>query len=117
MNAFQRGQAVTHLENLSLIIAIHCVMVASYPENEAINHWNGELDGFIKTLKRYNRGKKGRSNFNLALAEEIISEHVTDPDDQEAIEAYIHEKGLDSEKIDWEKSKTTISGFVFKIFD
>ncbi len=51
MGVFQRGHAVTALEELPLIVAIHCVLVSSYADNLARQHWQAELDGFKRTLK------------------------------------------------------------------
>jgi hypothetical protein len=111
MNAFHRGHAVTALEELALIIAIHCVLVSSYPNSSARQHWEAELDGFRKTLRRLNRGKKGKQNFTLDLLTEVISDHVKDIEERETIEAHIVGKDLDIDAIDWNAAEARVNAF------
>lgn len=109
--AFHRGHAVTALEELSLIIVIHCVLVANFPENEAVQHWEAELSGFSKTLRRLNRGKKGRTNFTKDLMHDVLLEIVRDEEEQETIETHIAAKDIASDEINWITAEQKIREF------
>lgn len=118
MNAeFYRGHAVDALEELSLIISIHAVLVVSYPESEAREHWCGEMRGFCKTLRRLNKGKKGRNNFTIEMLIDEFSSHMTESDEQETIMTHIQEKGLDIGKIEWEQAKALIVNFSREVME
>lgn len=115
MNAFHRGHAVTALEELSLIIAIHCVLTTGWPDHDAFSHWQGELDGFCKTLRRLNKGKKGRNNFTESMIAEELTACLTDHDDMTTIEEYIAAKSFDMSQIDWERARQMAGQFAIKV--
>lgn len=111
MNAFHRGHAITGLEEISLVICMHLVLVASFESNEARAHWEGELSGFKKTLKRWDKGKKGKKNYTKEIVFDALEVFLTDDSQQELIEAHIESKGMDPERIDWPKSLELAKAF------
>ena len=112
MNARSRSQAVQGLENLSFIISVHMVLVESFPDNDARQHWIGELNGFIKTLRRYNKATgKRKCNFTMELIELSLTEILEDNTMLEDIEDFIAAKGLPVENLDIQGSKVKVNRF------
>ena len=116
MNAFNRGHAITGLEEVSMVICMHLVLVASFPENDALKHWEGELSGFLKTLRRWDKGKKGARNYTSDIVMFALQSILTDEDERELIEAHIESKGLDPEQIKWQAAIDLASDFSRSVF-
>ena len=111
MNARSRSEAIEGLENLSFIIAIHLVLTSSFPAHDAVDHWNSEIDGFIKTLRRFDKGKKRKHNFNKELICDVLLELLEDSKIQDDIEDYIAAKGLAVDTLDFEAAKIQVESF------
>lgn len=111
--AFRRSEALETLEHMSFTIIAHMALIAWFPKNEAKNHWEKEIAGFLKTILRYNRGKiKSGKNLSASLVEEILLEEIALSRDEERIEIFIQEKGLElPEPIDWQLVRSSISKF------
>lgn len=101
MNAFHRGHAITGLEEIAMVICMHLVLVASFPDNDAAKHWEGEVSGFLKTLRRWDKGKKGARNYTPDIVQFALDGILKDDAERELIEAHIEAKGLDPEGINW----------------
>ena len=101
MNAFHRGHAITGLEEIAMVICMHLVLVVSFPENDAVKHWQGEVGGFLKTLRRWDKGKKGARNYTPDIVLFALGGILNDETERELIEAHVEAKGLDPERINW----------------
>ena len=115
MNAFRRGHAITGLEDLSLVICFYLCLVASLPDNQACAHWQDELDGHTKTLRRWNKGKGWRQNYSLLIIEEAFDAILTDDDRLELIAAAFESKGFDPEKIDIKATRVKAVEFAINV--
>ena len=111
MNAFHRGEAIDHAESLSFIIAVHLLLIASFPEDGANEHWSKEIDGFRKTLMRYNKSKRKKPNYNSEILFDIISEHLEDEGQKEAIETHLHAKDLPINNLKWNEAQIACKEF------
>ena len=117
--AFHRSDAVETLEDLSLIILIHLALIETFPKDRACAHWQGEINAFAKTLKRYDNGKKGRHNYvDENYVTQILCEMLDDSDEQKRIETHIFSKGYDlsSTEINFEAVKGAVVGFSKLVF-
>lgn len=117
MNAMRRSDAVQTLEAMAWIIAVHAVLVASYPENQDANHWRGELNGFVKTLRRYHKGKGGRKNYTMDMLTDELFAALAENDENEAIAMHIEEKGLDPDLINWQCAKDVLVQFGLNVLE
>jgi hypothetical protein len=117
MNAFRRGHAITGLEELSLVICMHIVLAVSFPNHEACPHWSGELDGFVKTLQRWNRGKKNAKNYTAEIITDALNGILLDGDEQELIEGHVEAKGLNPEHLDFKKASEFAIVFAKNVID
>lgn len=112
MNARSRSHAILGLENLSFIICVHLVLVETFPENSAASHWKGELNGFLKTLRRYNKATgKRKSNYTRELLELSLHEILEDSALLEDIEDFIASKGLAIDSLDIDGAKKIATRF------
>jgi hypothetical protein len=114
-SAFRRGQAVDSLESLAFVIVEYIVLTVCFPQHDAFNHWEGEIRGFAKAVKRLDKGKKGRTNFNPSLLQDILNEIIFGEDEKEALIAVIEaSKGMEigeTDKVDWEQVVKRIEDF------
>ena len=112
---FRRGQAVDSLESLAFVIVEHIVLTVCFPKHTAFNHWNAEIRGFAKAIKRLDKGKKGRTNFNTALLKDVLNEVVFGEDEKEALIAIIEaSKGMEigeTDQVDWKQVGLRIEEF------
>lgn len=115
MTAFTRTHAFDTLDNYSYMIAFHCLLTASFPEHDAIDHWNAELDGYAKTLSRFNKGKKNRRNFNRETVREILVAFFNDEDDQQTMEQAIIVKELDTSRMNTRGAIERVDKFLDKL--
>lgn len=109
MIVFQRGHAVTALEDLSLIILIHCVLIANFPETA--QHSEVELTRLVNTLIHLDNGKKGRKNFTKDLIVDVLLEAIRDEETKETIEAYIEAQDMPTQDINWVDAETRARSF------
>ena len=111
MNAFHRGHAITGLEEIAMVICMHLVLLASFPDNEASKHWDGEIQGFLKTLRRWDKGKKGARNYTPDIVMFALGSILNDEEERELIEAHVEAKGLDPELIRWDAAIEAAASF------
>jgi hypothetical protein len=104
MNAFHRGHAITGLEEIAMVVCMHLVLKVSFPESDALNHWDGEISGFMKTLRRWDKGKKGARNYTPDIVFFALGSILNDENERELIEGHIEAKGLDPERINWNEA-------------
>jgi hypothetical protein len=72
MNARNRDDALAKLEELAPIIIEHILKCLLFPESSAIAHWRAEIYRDARRLGKFNKGKKGRENFNVELVYEYL---------------------------------------------
>ena len=117
--AFYRSDAIDTLEEISFVLLVHLSLLVVFPKDRAGNHWKAEVDAFVKTLQRYNKGKKGRLNYvDARFVIKILHEKLDDEDERQRIETHIRSKGYDIEdrSIDWKKVKASVSKEAQRIF-
>lgn len=115
MNAFPRGHAITGLEEIAMVICMHLVLVESFPSNDAAQHWSGELRGFVKTLRRWDKGKKGARNYTPDIVTFALESILNDSDERELIEAHVESKSLEPNDIKWEAALTAAKKFANEV--
>jgi hypothetical protein len=115
MNAFPRGHAITGLEEIAMVICMHLVLAESFPKNDAAAHWAGELRGFAKTLRRWDKGKKGSRNYTPEIILFALESILNDTDDRELIEAHVEAKALDPDQINWESALSAAKKFADEV--
>ncbi len=115
MNARSRSEAIEALENLSFIIVVHLALVTFFSSHQAVRHWQSELDGFVSALRRYDKGKKRKHNFNKDLICDALLELLEDRKIQDDIEDFIASKGLPVDDLDFEAVKPLVVPFAESI--
>ena len=116
--AYRKIDALTALSQYTQIIALHITYLATFPENEAANHWKKEINAFKKTLKRLDKGKSKKGwNFAVDTIEDAIIEEIDTPDKQDNFQMIIESKGLvlPEEGIDWGRVESAIKDFAKEI--
>ena len=113
--AFRRGQAIDSLESLALVIVEHIFLVSHFSDHSAVNHWKSELGGFQKAIHRFNRGKKGRSNFTTEGVAQVLEDIIRDDEEKESLIALI-ESSKDMpvgeiDEVDWDIVRSGIQRF------
>lgn len=115
MNARSRSEAMEALENLSFIIVVHLTLVAHFSSHQALKHWQGELDGFVSALRRYDKGKKRKHNFNKEIICDTLMELLEDRKIQDDIEDFIAAKGLPIDDLNFDTVKPFVGPFADSI--
>jgi hypothetical protein len=92
--AFRRAEAIENLESYARVIVVHLALVNWYPNNEAKKHWEIELKAFMRTLKRYDKGKKRPHNFKVELICETLEDEFIDNNGKDAILIAVEGHGI-----------------------
>jgi|SRR5580658_9978704 hypothetical protein len=116
---FKRAEAIENLESYARVIVVHLALLAWFPGNNAKNHWQAEINAFIKTLRRYDKGEKRPHNFSVELISEILEDEFLKNDDQDAILIGIEGHGvLAPERPDFKLLAQSVKDFAEQvIFD
>jgi hypothetical protein len=70
--AFHRSEAIQRLESLQFEIAIHLILLFSFPIGRESRGWLKELNAWRSSLVRVSKGKKGSPNLNHTLLVKAI---------------------------------------------
>lgn len=117
--AFYRSDAIDTLEDISFVLLVHLTLLAHFPKDLSVKHWKAEVNAFVKTLQRYNKGKKGRLNYvDPSFITKILQQKLDDEDEKERIETHIHSKGYDTSKLDldWKLVKSLVAKEASRVF-
>lgn len=83
--AFRRAEAIENLESYARVIVVHLALLNWFPENDAKAHWQAEIDAFMRTLRRYDKGKKRPHNFGIELICETLEDEFMDNEGKDTI--------------------------------
>ena len=92
--AFRRAEALESLESYARVIVIHLALMEWFPQHEARQHWQSELNAFIKTLRRYDNAKKRAHNFSTELITEALEDEIIDNSSRDAVLIAVEGHGL-----------------------
>jgi len=94
--AFNKDKALKALDAFQFRIAIHLILMFSFPASDETRGWLKELNAWRKTLARKSHGKKGARNLkHKILLNGIWEEPLGEPGDRAYRIKEIHEeKGI-----------------------
>lgn len=116
--AFRRAEALESLESYARIIVVHLALLSWYPKNDAKQHWQAEINAFIKTLRRYDNAKKRAHNFNVELITEVLEDEIADNSARDAILIAVEGHGVMApDEPDFVSVSSAINQFARKILE
>ncbi|MBI2602610.1 MAG: hypothetical protein HYW48_06105 [Deltaproteobacteria bacterium] len=117
--AFRRSEAVETLESYAPVVALHLTMLLCFPKHQEKSHWKKELKAFQKVYRRYNHGKKGRTNFEAGMIVDSLEDVLWDFEGKERIVNAIVSKGLilDFDDVDWKAVRKAIGKFAVEVLE
>jgi|GEM_PF-2150045 len=114
--AFRRAEALENLESYARVIVIHLALMEWFPKHDANQHWQSELNAFIKTLRRYDNAKKRPHNFSIDLIKETLEDEIIDNSSRDAVLIAVEGHGvLAPDKPDFQAVSRSIEEFARKI--
>jgi hypothetical protein len=116
--AFRRAEALECLESYARIIVVHLALLAWFPNNKAQQHWQAEINAFIKTLRRYDNAKKRAHNFTTQLITEALEDEISDNSARDAILITVEGHGMSiPDYPDFAAVSSAINQFAGKILE
>lgn len=115
-----RAQAQDALYEFSFIILVYLILMDACSDHQMYPFWKREVEDFIQTLRKFNMGKKNKSNFvNPTFMAKVLKERLDDEFVLERIDVHLQAKGLDvdSQNIDFSRVDAMIDQFSRSIFE
>ena len=115
--AFTRDKALQALDALQFPIAIHLILLFSFPQSETAKGWRVELNGWRLALVRKSEGKKGSKNLKYSTLENGIWEEPLgeDHDRVARLKEIRKDKGLEVPSL--EPRLDEFKKFVYRFID
>lgn len=114
--AFRRAEALESLESYARIIVVHLALLSWFPHKGAKNHWQTEINAFIKILRRYDSAKKRAHNFTQYLIIETLEDEIIDNNSKDAILIAVEGHGVKiPDEPDFELLSKAIKNFAEKV--
>lgn len=114
--AFKRGDAFNRLESYAPVIVEHLALVSWYPDTQAVNHWNVEIDAYMKILRRYNNGKKKSDNFDVEDIVRELKSHIEYNEEKDYLLIAMKGHGQpDLDNPDWDALEKATQAFAERV--
>ena len=114
--AFQKSEALQRLENYSSVVVEHLALLTWFGDSSASSHWQVEINAFVKTLRRYDKGKKRKHNFKTDDIIDALMDQVHTNDDKDAVLIGIEGHGVKApEDPAWEDLYKAFEEFAQKV--
>lgn len=78
MNAYHRAKSYQVLDAQAKQIAIHILLLISYPDSTAVDHWKNEISAMIERIKRFRYGKSSKYNYDSDEVKDYIRYYLTE---------------------------------------
>lgn len=116
--AFRRSEALERLENFAEVVVEHLALVTWFPTHRAKNHWNAEIQAFLKRLRKFDNGKDSRKNFTEFLIVDALNSILDTNQSRDYLIVSVESHGVVApEDPDWESLKKAVVIFAKQVME